>query len=178
MNLFNFLNRQKRWSRNTFGDAQRTEGILRHIEKEVAEIRQKPDDLNEWADVVILALDGAWRRGFTPHDICRALERKQSENMARQWDVPTSEDEPCEHVKEAGDEWCYDLTKADSGRCYMVAVCVPQTLTRYTLSPATNCGSLGWICDGGMVSGTVYAFREIPPLPEPPPLPEGWEEEN
>lgn len=105
MNLFNFLNKQKRWSRNTFGDGPRTEGILRHIEKEVLEIRQQPDDINEWADVVILALDGAWRRGFTTYDICQAIERKQATNMARTWNVAESEEEPCEHVKSLNDGW-------------------------------------------------------------------------
>ena len=48
MNLFNFLTRQMRWSKETFGPTPRTEGILKHIEKEIEEVRQHPNDLEEW----------------------------------------------------------------------------------------------------------------------------------
>lgn len=51
--------RQRQWSRKTFGEGKRTIGILAHIRKELAEIEAKPDDLEEWIDVVILALDGS-----------------------------------------------------------------------------------------------------------------------
>lgn len=99
MNLFQFLNRQKRWSRNTFGDGARTEGTLRHIEKEIAEVRAAPNDLEEWIDIVILGLDGAWRAGYNASEICVALERKQARNMERTY-PRTDEDTPSEHVRE------------------------------------------------------------------------------
>lgn len=83
-------------------------------------------------------------------------------------------------IKDGG--WCYDLSKVVPNQHYTVAVCMPVTSTRFTLSSATYCGAFGWICladNARRVSGTVYAFREIPALPEPPPLPEGWgKEEN
>ena len=99
MNLFNYLNRQKRWSKNTFGDTPRTEGILKHIEKEIEEVRQAPNDLEEWCDIAILALDGAWRAGFTPHEICQMMEAKQAKNFTREY-PKTLDDVPSEHVRE------------------------------------------------------------------------------
>lgn len=99
MNLFSFLNRQKRWSSNTFGDSPRTEGVLKHIEKEIAEVRAAPFDLEEWCDIVILALDGAWRSGHSPHEICAMLERKQSINRNRVY-ARTPDDVPSEHTRE------------------------------------------------------------------------------
>lgn len=184
MNLFNLLNRQRRWSRETFGDGQRTEGILRHIEKELDEVRSKPNDLREWADIVILALDGALRRGFTPFDICRALEKKQAENMARVWNVGP-EDEPVEHVRDATDGWEYDLSKAWPGYKYTVALHYGQPsplgvyrnawVERTDVVDDDGLCDDAWYrtdCDGKRVPihGFVYAFRKEPLL-EPPPLP-------
>jgi hypothetical protein len=93
--------RQRQWSRKTFGDGKRTLGILNHIRKELAEIEAKPDDLEEWIDVVILALDGYWRHGGRPADLMMHLQAKQDKNFARMWPVPGPEDEPMEHVRDA-----------------------------------------------------------------------------
>ncbi len=85
---FNFLahlHRQHNWSETTFGPGAHVRGVLDHIVKEIAEIARKPDDLFEWIDVVILALDGAWRSGATPEQIIDALVTKQAINEARQW---------------------------------------------------------------------------------------------
>jgi len=100
MNLFNYLNRQLRWSKNTFGDTPRTEGILKHIEKEIEEVRQAPNDLEEWCDIAILAFDGAWRAGFTPYEICQMMEAKQAKNFTRTY-PKTADDVPSEHIREA-----------------------------------------------------------------------------
>jgi hypothetical protein len=93
------IDRQREWSRETFGPAKRTEGVLNHIKKELKEVRAKPDDLDEWIDIIILALDGAWRRGHEPEDIVKALVAKQGRNEARKWpDWRTrSENEAIEH---------------------------------------------------------------------------------
>ena len=98
--LVSYLHRQKRWSSTTFGADKRTVGITKHIAKELDEIRLAPLDVTEWIDVVILALDGAWRAGHSPEQICRALADKQDVNMARKWPKPQSEDEATEHIKE------------------------------------------------------------------------------
>lgn len=52
------------WSSKTFGPGMRTEGLLKHIAKEMDEVRKNPSDVTEWIDIAILALDGAWRASF------------------------------------------------------------------------------------------------------------------
>lgn len=91
-----YLRRQQIWSKRTFGEGQRTEGITKHIEKELAEIRRRPQNLIEWIDVVILALDGYWRHGGKPDAIMDYLQAKQNVNFARAW-PPAADGEPSEH---------------------------------------------------------------------------------
>ncbi|MCG7596309.1 dATP/dGTP pyrophosphohydrolase domain-containing protein [Mycobacterium sp. PSTR-4-N] len=76
---------QREWSLATFGPGARTNGVLDHIAKELDEIRSAPDDLSEWADVIILALDGAQRTGADPQEIIAAVKAKQAKNEARVW---------------------------------------------------------------------------------------------
>ena len=85
MNLAAHLQRQREWSERTFGPGPRAAGVVDHIRKELREIEAKPTDLSEWIDVVILALDGAWRSGATPQQIIDALVAKQAKNEARDW---------------------------------------------------------------------------------------------
>lgn len=79
------LERQRAWSRETFGPGDRAKGVVDHIRKELAEIEADPGDLGEWVDVVILALDGAWRSGAEPEQIIAAIKAKQARNEARVW---------------------------------------------------------------------------------------------
>lgn len=79
------LQRQREFSERTFGPGARTKGVLDHIRKELNEIEADPTDISEWIDVVLLALDGAWRHGFTPEQIADALAAKQAKNEARTW---------------------------------------------------------------------------------------------
>ena len=97
--LGDYLARQMRWSHATFGPGRRTIGITAHIEKELDEIRAEPHDLEEWLDVVILALDGFWRHGGMPEDLLWRLREKQDKNFARRWPPPQPEDHPTEHIK-------------------------------------------------------------------------------
>ena len=83
--LLEHLRRQREWSARTFGPDNRWKGVIDHIRKELLEIEAAPNDLEEWIDVVILALDGAWRSGATPEQIIAALDGKQRKNEARQW---------------------------------------------------------------------------------------------
>ena len=80
-----YVARQQEWSLRTFGPGARLSGLLDHLRKELSEVEAAPDDVTEWVDVVILALDGAWRSGHTPEAVAAALEAKQCENFARQW---------------------------------------------------------------------------------------------
>lgn len=79
------LYRQREFSERTFGPGARTAGVLDHIRKELNEIEADPADVTEWIDVVLLALDGAWRAGFTPVQIAQAIAAKQAKNEARTW---------------------------------------------------------------------------------------------
>lgn len=98
------LDRQREWSERTFGPGARVGGIVKHIRKELDEITANPTDVEEWIDVVILALDGAWRAGGEPQQIIDTLIAKQAKNEARTWpDWRTlTENDAIEHEREAG----------------------------------------------------------------------------
>lgn len=104
MDLVAYIEDHQRWSLNTFGQGTRTGGLVKHIQKECEEILAKPDDLEEWIDVIILAIDGAWRAGYAPHQIARMLELKLLKNERRQWKVSTDPNAPNEHVRTDEDD--------------------------------------------------------------------------
>jgi len=95
--------RQRAFSERTFGPGPRSTGVIDHIRKELREIEINPGDLEEWIDVVLLALDGAWRAGYTPEQIAAALAAKQVKNENRQWpDWRTADPaKAIEHTREA-----------------------------------------------------------------------------
>jgi hypothetical protein len=113
MDLKQHLLRQMAWSHATFGPGKRADGILEHIQKEIAEVKSAQDKSSEWVDILILALDGITRDAiFTENgargDPSRAADRvidallhKQAENEARRWpDWRTSDpNKPIEHLK-------------------------------------------------------------------------------
>lgn len=80
-----YLGRQRAFSERTFGPGTRTETVLDHIRRELVEIEAAPRDLGEWVDVVILALDGAWRAGYRPQEIIDGIVAKQARNEKRVW---------------------------------------------------------------------------------------------
>jgi hypothetical protein len=98
------LQHQAEWSARTFGPGERTEGVVDHISKELVEVLQSGGALEEWVDVIILALDGAWRSGATPEQIVAAIVAKQTKNEGRAWpDWRTAEPgKAIEHVREGG----------------------------------------------------------------------------
>lgn len=102
--LADYIKRQGEWSGKTFGHGVRTKGITAHIRKELAEIEAAPHDVEEWVDVVILALDGAWRAGYSPEQICDALDAKQAKNFLRTYPMPLSDDHPSEHIREVSNK--------------------------------------------------------------------------
>lgn len=99
--LVEHIRRQRAFSENTFGPGTRTAGVIDHIRKELTEIEAKPDDVSEWVDVVLLALDGAWRAGYTPEQIAQAIDTKQVRNETRNWpDWRTAEPgKAIEHIR-------------------------------------------------------------------------------
>ena len=102
MDLMRHLQRQIRWSLQTFGPGTRFKMLMDHIDKEQEELKANPIDLEEWIDLVLLALDGAWRSGHTSKQIADALEAKQAKNEKRQWpdwrNAPL--DKAIEHMRE------------------------------------------------------------------------------
>ena len=94
------LERQRAWSQATFGP-QSLAGKLDHLRKELREAEAKPEDVTEWADVLILAFDGALRAGHEPQAIIDAVKAKQAVNEAREWpDWRTMDpDKAIEHVR-------------------------------------------------------------------------------
>lgn len=85
MNLVNHIKRQREFSLSTFGPFNGATGVLDHLKKELVEVEENPEDLFEWIDVIILAIDGALRSGFTAEEIAQALFRKQVINENREW---------------------------------------------------------------------------------------------
>ncbi|MEW6166032.1 MAG: dATP/dGTP pyrophosphohydrolase domain-containing protein [Pseudomonadota bacterium] len=106
LDLVAHLHRQRAFSMRTFGPGARTDGVVDHIRKELIEIEGKPDDVTEWIDVVLLALDGAWRAGHSPEAIAAALLAKQEKNERRMWpDWRTAEPgKAIQHVKVSAGE--------------------------------------------------------------------------
>lgn len=100
------VRKQREFSLRTFGPPQRTQearmaGPIGHIRKELEELEKEPFKLDEWMDVIILAMDGAWRSGHTPEEIGRALLAKQEKNERRKWPDWTTmtPGTPIEHVR-------------------------------------------------------------------------------
>lgn len=88
MNLIAHLYRQRDFSFNTFGPPRTvnpTAGVQDHLAKELKEVAENPQDLEEWIDCVILSFDGALRAGYTPGQIATALDAKQTKNEGRKW---------------------------------------------------------------------------------------------
>jgi hypothetical protein len=83
--LIAHLRRQCAFSESTFGPGPRVEGVVDHIVSELVEVLRSGGALEEWIDVVILGLDGAWRSGATPEQIVAALVAKQTKNERRKW---------------------------------------------------------------------------------------------
>ena len=99
MNILNWLRAHRKWSVKTFGVGRRTNGIIKHIQEELKEIKANPTDVKEWVDVVILALDGAQRAGYTSEQVIGALREKQRTNFRRKWPMPGLEDESVHHIQ-------------------------------------------------------------------------------
>lgn len=79
------MQRQIAFSTRAFGPGDRQAGVIDHIRKELHEIEEAPQDLEEWIDVVLLALDGAWRSGHSAEEVVAMLDTKLTKNESREW---------------------------------------------------------------------------------------------
>lgn len=99
-----FFDAKTAWSRETFGPGDRYAGVVKHIRKELDEIEAEPSEAVEWIDVVLLAMDGAWRSaGLDGGEFVAVLKAKDGANRMRTWpDWRTLKPgEVSEHVKPA-----------------------------------------------------------------------------
>jgi len=94
-----FASEFHQWALATFGPGRRTRAISEHIRRELAEIAAEPDSVEEWCDVMMLALNGAMRTGATAEEVAATLAAKLAKNKARTWpDWRTADpNEPIEH---------------------------------------------------------------------------------
>ena len=99
--MLSYLRRQRAFSERAFGPGDRAKGVVDHIRKELVEVEADPKDLKEWIDVVTLALDGAWRAGYSPEHIVNQLDRTLTRNENRKWpDWRTADpNKAIEHVR-------------------------------------------------------------------------------
>jgi hypothetical protein len=95
----NYLDRLCEWSRITFGEGKRTFGITKKIEGELGEICSDPNDLMEWVDVIMLAMDGFYRAGGNQDRLGEMLEEKLRINRKRTYPKPIG-DEAVQHEEE------------------------------------------------------------------------------
>lgn len=100
--LVAIIRRQKEFSFRTFGPGARSAGVVAHIRKECDEVEADPSDVFEWADIIILAIDGAWRAGHPDETIAAAVSHKQAINESRTWPDwrHANPNSPIEHVRE------------------------------------------------------------------------------
>lgn len=82
-----FIKRRNEFSSTTFGTpAQRScLGPLYHLQEEVKELIENPNDEMEWADCFLLILDAAWRKGYTIDDLTKFANIKLEINKKRIW---------------------------------------------------------------------------------------------
>ena len=92
------------WSEKQFGlsDERGPIGPLKHLQREIEELLQCPDDPEEYADAVFLIFDAAWRAGVTYPELMETLWYKLGKNKRRNW-PPTSATGVVEHVKGVND---------------------------------------------------------------------------
>ena len=104
--LASLIERQKAFSSQAFGPYPRVEGVCDHIRRELVEVQDDHnkgfDMVDEWADVILLALDGAWRSGADSERICQVVLDKLIRNEGRQWpDWRNADpDKAIEHIAE------------------------------------------------------------------------------
>lgn len=71
--LHDYLRAHNAWSARTFGTDRKPMSIIKHLRKELEELQQKPDDILEYVDIIILAADGAFLCQYTPNQVVEAL---------------------------------------------------------------------------------------------------------
>ena len=84
----NFIKDRQRFSNDTFGSPEVRDCIapLTHLQDEIVELKENPNDEMEWADCMLLLLDAAWRKGHTVDDLLEFSIKKLEINKKRTWE--------------------------------------------------------------------------------------------
>lgn len=85
------------WSDRQFGNVGPV-GPLKHLAKEANEAAEAPDDISEFADIIMLVWDATRRAGITDEQLAMAVAEKLERNKRRQWGA-VKDGEPCHHLK-------------------------------------------------------------------------------
>lgn len=85
------------WSVRQFGNVGPI-GPLKHLAKEAIEAAEAPDDISEFADIIMLVWDATRRAGFSDEQLAEAVAEKLERNKRRAWGE-VKDGEPCHHVK-------------------------------------------------------------------------------
>jgi len=87
-----------KWSDKTFGK-RTTLGPLKHLEKEVQELLESPNDVMEYADCFMLLIDAARIAGISVDKLLNAVDEKFKINRNRKWGNP-DEFGTVEHIRD------------------------------------------------------------------------------
>lgn len=76
------------WSDATFGAGRSPLAPLAHLELELKELKESPQDATEYADCLMLLLDSFRMAGGTADELVKACFDKLEINKTRQWGTP------------------------------------------------------------------------------------------
>lgn len=93
----NIREQHAEWSDRQFGNVGPV-GPLKHLAKEAIEAAEAPDDISEFADILMLVWDATRRAGFSDEQLAMAVAEKLERNKRRQWGS-VKDGEPCHHLK-------------------------------------------------------------------------------
>lgn len=81
---------QAPWSDATFGtpDTRGPWGPLKHLQHECDEAMAAPNDVEEFADCLLLLLDANRRAGHSINELLTSAEFKVRKNLERKWGPP------------------------------------------------------------------------------------------
>lgn len=98
LDTFRFVREQHaEWSDRQFGNVGPV-WPLKHLAKEAIEAAEAPDDISEFADILMLVWDATRRAGFSDERLADAVAEKLERNKRLAWGE-VKDGEPCHHVK-------------------------------------------------------------------------------
>ena len=98
MNWTELLNRMAHWQRTQFPETT-TVGALNHLRREVnKELTDKPDDPEEWADALHMAIQGGTKAAGSLNKFRQVVLQKLAINENRKWPDKPDDDNVYEHV--------------------------------------------------------------------------------